>query len=90
MTNPPNLISTHPLTPSQATQAAPDGTLASLPRGTVQRLFPFPSFFADAPEGSMWAGASEEEDLSCAQGCISHLEALFQVRTEYVIHHINV
>jgi len=39
-------------------QAAAGGG-GALPRGSVQRLFPFHAFFSDAPEGSLWAGSTE-------------------------------
>lgn len=43
----------------------------------LQDLFPFKSYFADAP-GTLFAGMEYEADLEKARGCWRHLRTMFQ------------
>ncbi len=43
----------------------------------MQELFPFKTYFADAP-GTLFAGVDYEADLEKARGCWRHLRTMFQ------------
>ena len=43
----------------------------------LQELFPFKTYFADAP-GTLFAGLDYEADLEKARGCWRHLRTMFQ------------
>merc|ERR1719228_597166 len=52
------------------------------PIDDIEKLFPFKTFFADAPQ-PMFKGKSYEEDLEIARGCWRYLSDIFQQLEEF-------